>query len=107
MDANASLIPDRDAFWDVIEQYGATYFCGHEHIYNVSRPRGGAYQVIVGAGGSPFEAKATDTTVDPATDRDYSWATVRLQRNGSAHVHTYGFGADFGATRMLQHFYLP
>lgn len=107
LDANAGLIADRNAFWDVIEQYGATYFCGHEHIYNVSRPRGGAYQVIVGAGGSPFEAKASDSTVNPATDRDYSWATVRLQRNGSAHVYTYGFGADFGPTRLLQHFHLP
>jgi len=27
----------RDAFWNVIEQYGATYFCGHEHIFNAYR----------------------------------------------------------------------
>ena len=25
---------ERDAFWSVIENYGATYFCGHEHVYD-------------------------------------------------------------------------
>jgi len=27
----------RDAFWNVIVKYGAVYFCGHEHIFNVSQ----------------------------------------------------------------------
>ena len=47
----------RDAFWNVIEQYGATYFCGHEHEFNMSQPTGHAWQVLVGTGGSPFDAK--------------------------------------------------
>ena len=45
---------NRDAFWDLIEQYKATYFCGHEHIYNMSQPTkdegGKAWQVLVGSG---------------------------------------------------------
>src|ERR1019366_9119640 len=31
--------PVRDAFWDLIEANGATYFCGHEHVYHASQPR--------------------------------------------------------------------
>ena len=30
-------LASRDLFWDVIEKYGATYFCGHEHIFQQSR----------------------------------------------------------------------
>ncbi|MDD2770532.1 MAG: metallophosphoesterase, partial [Methylococcus sp.] len=60
-----------NAFWDVIEQYGATYFCGHEHIFNISRPRSphGTYQVLVGSGGSPFDAAPGEVTVHSVTDR--------------------------------------
>lgn len=98
---------DRDAFWSVIEQYKAVYFTGHEHIFNVSQPRGGAYQVIVGSGGSPFEAKATDATKNPATDRDYAWATVRLHSDGGVDILAYGFDGNFGATQLLQQISLP
>ena len=107
LDASPGNTADRDAFWNVIEANKATYFCGHEHIYNVSQPRGGAYQVLVGAGGSPFDAKASDVTKNPATDRDYSWATVRVHQDGGVDILGYGFDADFGPTQLLQHVYLP
>ena len=107
LDAAPGTIAARDAFWNVIETYGATYFCGHEHIYNISRPLGGAYQVIVGGGGSPFDAKATDATKNPATDREYSWATVRIHQDGGVDVLGYGFDASFGPTQLLQQVYLP
>lgn len=99
-------IAARDAFWDVIEQYGAVYFCGHEHIFNLSQPRkatgGKAWQVLVGSGGSPFEAKPADTTLHPNTDRDYAWVTVKVIGNGMVQLAAYGFDEHFGNTRLLQ-----
>ena len=101
----------RDAFWKIIEQYDATYFCGHEHIYHVSQPwqaQGGkAYQVLVGSGGSPFEAAPTDPTINPATDRDYAWATVGIHRSGKVEITVYGFDDKFGPTSVLQSVTLP
>lgn len=92
-----------NAFWDVIEQYGATYFCGHEHIFNISRPRSphGAYQVLVGSGGSPFDAAPGEVTVHSVTDRTYAWAVISVHRSGAVNLHAYGFDADFGKTRTL------
>ena len=104
---DAGDVSKRNAFWDVIEANGATYFCGHEHIYNVSRPRGGAYQVIVGSGGSPFDVKAGVPTVHPATDRSYGWATVRLHADGSMDLLGYGFDEHFGPTTLLDQIYIP
>jgi hypothetical protein len=97
----------RDAFWDVIEQYSATYFCGHEHIFNTMQPRGKAWQVLVGSGGSPFEASPTDATVRPKTDRDYAWATVKVYRNGKVKIRAYGFDDHFGPTHLIQSITLP
>jgi hypothetical protein len=95
----------RDAFWAVIEQYGATYFSGHEHIYHLSTPtsdKGGkALQVMVGSGGSPFEAKPNDVTVSPQTDRDYAWATVKVFDNGLVTMTTYGFDDHYNATHVI------
>jgi hypothetical protein len=107
LDAAPGTTAARDAFWSVIETYGATYFCGHEHVYNISRPLGGAYQVIVGGGGSPFDAKSTDATRNPATDREYSWVTVRVHQDGGVDLLGYGFDAGFGPTQLLQQVYLP
>ena len=107
LDAAPGNTADRDAFWNVIEANKATYFCGHEHIYNISQPRGVAYQVLVGAGGSPFDAKASDVTKNPATDRDYSWATVRVHQDGGVDILGFGFDASFGPTQLLQQVYLP
>jgi hypothetical protein len=98
-------VPARDAFWDVVEKYGAVYFCGHEHIYNIMQPRaatgGKALQVLVGSGGSPFEAKPTDVTL-AATDRHYAWATVKVLKNGKVKITGYGFDDHFGPTTVLQ-----
>lgn len=83
-----------DAFWNVIAKHKATYFCGHEHIYNVqnySAPDGTgnkAYQVLVGAGGSPFESSVP---TGKATDRMYSWATVNIFQSGKVRLNTFGF----------------
>ena len=101
----------RNAFWFLIQQYGATYFCGHEHIFNAMQPRastgGKAWQILVGSGGSPFEAVPTDATINPGTDRDYAWATVKIHASGKVQVKVYGFDDQFGPTRLLQAITLP
>ena len=95
----------RDVFWSVIEQYGATYFCGHEHIFNMTQPTastgGKAWQVLVGSGGSPFDAAPTDVTASPA-DRYYAWATVKIYQSGKVKITAFGFDDQFGTTRVLQ-----
>jgi hypothetical protein len=102
-------LASRDLFWDVIEKYGATYFCGHEHIFHLSQPRlgnptkpGKAWQVLVGSGGSPFEAATTDITIAP-TDRTYAWATVNVYDSGK--VKLYRFDDHFGATKVIDKLY--
>jgi hypothetical protein len=92
----------RDAFWNLIEQYGATYFCGHEHIFNLMQPQGKAWQVLVGSGGSPFEAVPTDLTVNPKTDRTYAWATVKVYQSGQVRITAYGFSDQYGPTRTIR-----
>ncbi len=99
-------IVSRDAFWNVIEQYGATYFCGHEHIFNMMQPTavtgGKSWQVLVGSGGSPFDASTTDATFAPASDRAYAWATVKIHRSGKVKITAYGFDDEFGPTQVLK-----
>lgn len=95
----------RDAFWKVIQDNGATYFCGHEHIFNILK-QGTSWQVMVGSGGSPFEAKLTDTTLS-ATDRDYAWATVRAFKSGKVKLTAYGFSDFFGPTHVIQKVTIP
>jgi hypothetical protein len=112
LDATAATTVKRNAFWNVIEQYHATYFSGHMHTYNISRPLGGAYQVIVGAGGSPFDPSAAQATAgvlaNPATDRDYAWATVKVHADGGVDILAYGFNAAFGPTQLIgQYFIAP
>jgi hypothetical protein len=106
LDATAATTAKRDAFWNVIEAYKATYFCGHEHIVNVSQPRGGAYQVIVGSGGSPFDAKSGVATKNPATDRSYAWATVKVHADGGVDLLTYAFDEHFGPTALIGQVYI-
>lgn len=96
----------RDRFWSLIEQYGATYFCGHEHIFNMMQPKGNAWQVLVGSGGSPFEALPTDRTFAP-TDRTYAWATVQVRRSGRVDINAWGFDDQFGKTQLLKRVTLP
>jgi hypothetical protein len=93
----------RDALWDVIEQMGATYFCGHEHEFNMSQPRGAAWQVLVGSGGSPWDAQPGEVTKNPATDRAYVWATVAIHQSGQVELNAYGFDDHFGPTRQVGH----
>ncbi|MEI6268356.1 MAG: hypothetical protein WCP01_05705 [Methylococcaceae bacterium] len=78
------------AFWTVIDNHKATYFSGHEHTYKVSKLNGltNSYQVIVGAGGSPFESSVTTSV---ANDRMYSWATVKVFQSGAVQMDTWGF----------------
>jgi hypothetical protein len=92
----------RDAFWNVIEQYGATYFCGHEHEFNMAQPKGAAWQVLVGSGGSPWDAKQGEVTVNPETDRSYAWATVKVRRSGKVDITAYGFSDTYGPTQVLK-----
>lgn len=112
LDATPTTTVKRDAFWSVIEQYHATYFTGHMHTYHVSRPLGGAYQVIVGAGGSPFDPTAAQATAgvlaNPSTDRDYAWATVKVHADGGVDILGYGFSSTFGPTQLIgQYFIAP
>jgi hypothetical protein len=88
----------RNEFWKVIEDNNATYFCGHEHVFNVSK-HGKAYQVLVGSGGSPFEV--TTPTNNP-TDRMYAWATVKVYKNGRVQVNCYGFDENYGKSKLIK-----
>lgn len=103
-DANPA---NRDMFWALMEQYGATYFCGHEHTFNMSQPTaasgGQAWQVLVGAGGSPFDAAVAGVP----TDRMYSWAKVSIYASGKVKIKAYGFDDQFGPTQVLQSVTLP
>jgi len=96
--------PVRDAFWDLIEAYGAAYFCGHEHVYHASQPRresgGKAWQVIVGSGGSPLSIKPEDAR--SALDRMYAWVDVAVYRSGRVQVTVHGFDESFSATRVIE-----
>ena len=97
-----ALPASRDAFWRAIEQYGATYFCGHEHEFNMMQPQGAAWQVLVGTGGSPFDAQPGEATQNPATDRTYAWATIEVRRSGKVDITAHGFSDTFGPTKVLK-----
>jgi hypothetical protein len=94
---------ERDALWDVVEKFGATYFCGHEHEFNMMQPRGAAWQVLVGSGGSPWDAQPGEVTRHPQTDRVYAWATVSIHQSGKVDIDAYGFSDVFGPSTRLQH----
>lgn len=100
------LFPANQAkFWDLVEQYGATYFCGHEHIFNAQQPRaasgGSAWQVLVGSGGSPFDAAVVDAKNAP-TDRYYAYANVRVFQSGKVQIDAYGFADTYGPTQLIK-----
>ena len=114
----------RNNFWRLIAQYNAAYFCGHEHVthleqyadptstYTAKTP----WQVLVGAGGSPFDAfractydangVATSCSAAPTTagtkDRWYGWALVKIRQSGAVDLELYGFSDSFGATTKIQ-----
>ncbi len=95
-----------NALWDVVERFGATYFCGHEHEFQMSQPRGAAWQVLVGSGGSPWDAQPGELTRNPETDRSYAWATVSIRRSGKVDIDAYAFSDSFGPTRQVKHLVL-
>ena len=101
-----NFVGPRDAFWDVIAAYKATYFCGHEHIFHISLEaslhQGSAWQILVGSGGSPFEVGPGIPTIHPDTDRDYAWATVKVYRSGKVKITAYGFDEHYGPTHVIQ-----
>lgn len=95
---------NRDAFWDLIEAYRVTYFCGHQHVYHASQPRlangGSAWQVIVGSGGSTLSMKPGAGS--PAADRMYAWVEVEAHRSGRVHLVARGFDEALGPTRLIE-----
>ena len=101
--------PDNQAaFWTTIEQFKATYFCGHQHVFNTMQPTlangGKAWQIMVGTGGSPFSVEKADST--HPQDRMYAWAIVKLHASGKVHLDAYGFDENYGKTLRLKSFYL-
>jgi hypothetical protein len=101
----APAYPLTNLFWAVISHYDATYFSGHEHLPHVEQFKdvtGGSkntpYQVIVGSGGSPFDAAMSNDSPPrepvPLTnwqDRYYAWATVQVHRSGTVSLQVQGF----------------
>jgi hypothetical protein len=93
-----------DAFWKIIEDYHATYFCGHEHIYHSMQPKESGpnrpWQIIAGSAGSPFEAKQPD----PAhpNDRMYAWVITKVHQSGRVVMEAFGFDDQFGPTRKIE-----
>ncbi|MES2049072.1 MAG: metallophosphoesterase [Pseudomonadota bacterium] len=99
---------NKDAFWRSIEQYKATYFCGHQHVFNAMQPTlatgGKAWQIMVGTGGSPFSVAKADAS-NPQ-DRMYAWAIVSLHKSGKIHLEAFGFDEHYGKTSRLKSIYL-
>ncbi|HKC94383.1 MAG TPA: hypothetical protein VKB81_10245 [Nitrospira sp.] len=72
------------------------------HLSQPTSATGGkAWQVLVGSGGSPFDASPAAVTISPQTDRDYAWVTVKIYRNGKVNLTAYGFNDQFGQTEVL------
>ncbi len=109
-------------FWKLIGDYNATYFCGHEHIshvqtYSVTGTDGTTktpVQVLVGAGGSPWDYKPTAVTAPTAYqeptlaatgqsqyDRYYGWADVQVHQSGAVTLSMSYFSDAFGPTITL------
>lgn len=108
LDANAYSTANRDAFWNVVQTYGATYFSGHQHTFNMAQPKPApsgsplpaSWQVIVGSGGSPFDPKSNASGLAP-TDRDYAYAVVNIYQSGNVVISAYGFTSAYGPTKLI------
>jgi len=112
LDANTS---NRNAFWTLITQYNATYFCGHEHIVHAEQfadptgtNSGSAWQILVGSGGSPFDDKlvnacpsCTEPVFTNPSDRSYAWAFVQIHQSGAVTLNAYAFNDAFGPTQTV------
>ncbi len=90
----------RDAFWKLVEESKATYFCGHEHVFYASQPNGSkAYQIISGPAGGPFKSE------EPVRNPDllkYSWVNVKVYKDGKVHIDAFGFDDNGGKTSVLK-----
>ncbi len=131
---DANTLPNgialRNAFWSVITEYGATYFCGHEHTVNVAQYAdptgtytGTPYHVNVGSGGSPFDDKLVGTPCssnvlgaagncsEPVLtnpfDRYYAWALVQVHQSGNVSLQVTGFSDTFGPVSDLTLYDVP
>jgi hypothetical protein len=97
------------AFWDLVEQYRATYFCGHQHLFHAGQPRAGqggsAWQVIAGSGGSPFDVQPAETR--SPTDRSYAWVLVTVLADGRVRLEVSGFDDKLGPSKLLKSWELP
>ncbi|HEY5975472.1 MAG TPA: metallophosphoesterase [Geobacteraceae bacterium] len=95
---------NQQAFWDLVEGYRATYFCGHQHLFHASQPRAGqggrSWQVIAGSGGSPFDIQPAQ--VRSPTDRTYAWVLVTVLADGRVRLEVFGFDEKFGPSKLLQ-----
>jgi hypothetical protein len=92
------------AFWQLIADYDATYFSGHEHLYHAMQPlHAGAHQpwqIICGAAGAPFDA-APGASRNP-DDRLYAYALVQVHQSGRAELNAYGFDEHYGPTKLIE-----
>ena len=66
------------------------------------QPKGAAWQVLVGSGGSPWDAQPGEETMNQDSDRAYAWATVRIHQSGKIEITAYGFSDSYGPTRLLK-----
>jgi Calcineurin-like phosphoesterase len=103
-DGFATRLAMREKFWDVIETYDATYFCGHQHVYHASQPRhsagGKAWQIMVGTAGSPLSFGGGKSK--NRNDAMYAWAEVSVRENGSVGVVVRGFDELAGKTTIIE-----
>jgi hypothetical protein len=85
-------IKARDEFWKMINESNATYFCGHEHLFNDSRPGNEkAGQIIVGSAGGEFNKDIPNRNPDLYK---YTWVTVKVYKLGRIHIDSYGFNYE-------------
>jgi hypothetical protein len=93
-----------DAFWKLAQDYDATYFTSHEHIYHSMQPRNSGahhpWQIIAGSAGAPFDAKPGDSK-NP-NDRKYAWTLVKVHASGRVHLDAFGFDEHYGPTELLE-----
>lgn len=77
-----NLYPEeRDAFWDLLVQYGATYICGHTHYYS-TYSSDGATQIDVGNAGALGESNQTFVVFE-VDGSNVSYTAYRIDYNVS------------------------
>jgi len=96
LDANE---PDRDAFWALLEQYKATYICGHTHYYS-TYSGDWATQIDVGNAGNPGDSKQTFVVFTVNDDGSVSRTTHQTEYNVSPYPPATNPLPDDGATGL-------